>query len=205
MGWQEWIRTVEIEPAIAADKAAALERQVEALLRTGCRIIHVNAPDGGALEAVDILGPLVHRYEGIVDVHLGGEDFSMVAAVGADSITFDASAVEDIQAAIEAVHGTSAQVGVAFEIEVEPEQVATDSAGADLVLCVCVGEGAVERVRRLAVLLPAGVALQVEGDVSHENVQSLYHAGARVLVADRPIFEREDLPRAYRRLVQALA
>jgi pentose-5-phosphate-3-epimerase len=36
-------------------------------------------------------------------------------------------------------------------------------------------------------------------------VRELYGAGARVLVVGAAIFEREDLPRAYRRLVQALA
>ena len=53
--------------------------------------------------------------------------------------------------------------------------------------------------------LPRGVELQVEGDVSSDNIRSLARAGTRLLVADTPIFEREDLPRAYRRLVQALA
>jgi pentose-5-phosphate-3-epimerase len=47
--------------------------------------------------------------------------------------------------------------------------------------------------------------IQVGGGVSHENVRELYEAGARVLVVGTAIFEREDLPRAYRRLIQALA
>ena len=37
------------------------------------------------------------------------------------------------------------------------------------------------------------------------NVREFYEAGARVLVVGAAIFEREALPRAYRRLVQALA
>jgi pentose-5-phosphate-3-epimerase len=62
-----------------------------------------------------------------------------------------------------------------------------------------------ERLRRLSVRLRSGVALQVEGGVTHDNAQGLYKAGARLLVAHESIFMREDLPRAYRRLVQALA
>src|SRR5437868_862395 len=38
MPWSEWIRTVEIEPALDAVDAPSLERSVEALLRTGCRV-----------------------------------------------------------------------------------------------------------------------------------------------------------------------
>jgi pentose-5-phosphate-3-epimerase len=205
MGWDDWIRTVEIVPAISAYDAAKLETQVEALLRTGCRIIHVNAPEGGAHLAVSGLAPLMHRYEGIVDVHLFGDDFGMVAAAGADSITFDASAVQDVSAAIEAIRREGVQVGIAFGTGVAPEEIGAAAAGADLVLCECRGDDAVEHVRKVAELLSAGVALQVEGDVSHDTVAPLYAAGAKLLVTDQPIFEREDLPRAYRRLVQALA
>ena len=82
---------------------------------------------------------------------------------------------------------------------------AAGAEGADLVLCACAGADIVEHVRKVAGLLPPGVVLEVEGDVTNDNIRSLYLAGARVLVTGQPIFQREDLPRAYRRLVQALA
>ncbi len=47
--------------------------------------------------------------------------------------------------------------------------------------------------------------LQVDGGLGPDNVGQLYQAGADLLVAGTSIFGREDLPRAYRRLVQALA
>ncbi len=47
--------------------------------------------------------------------------------------------------------------------------------------------------------------IQVGGGITHENARALYDAGARAFVVGTAIFEREDLPRAYRRLVQALA
>jgi pentose-5-phosphate-3-epimerase len=205
MGWQQWIRTVEIAPGIAARDAVWREREVEALMRAGCRIIHLDSRTGDAQRAVSTLRPLMRKYEGIIDLHAGTEDFDALAGVGADSVTFDASAVDDVSAAIEALRRSIDQVGVAFGPDFEPTWVATVAAGADLILCAYSGEAAVERVRRLAGLLPAGVALQLEGDVSQDNVRALYGAGANVLIADKPIFEREDLPRAYRRLVQALA
>jgi ribulose-phosphate 3-epimerase len=63
---------------------------------------------------------------------------------------------------------------------------------------------AVERVRTLRGLIPPGVHIQVDGGVSDENVRDLGAAGADLFVAGTSIFGREDLPRAYRRLVQAL-
>jgi len=60
-------------------------------------------------------------------------------------------------------------------------------------------------LRRLSLRLQPGVVLQVGVGVTHDDALGLYKAGARLLVAHEAIFAREDLPRAYRRLVQALA
>jgi pentose-5-phosphate-3-epimerase len=207
VGWEAWIRTVEIAPAVDAAEAAAREHAVEALVRTGCKLVHVN---GGVLdsrrvgEAVAILAPLVHRFDGIVDLHVAGGEFDELAVAGADSITFDAASFFDVPAAIERVRATGVQAGVAFGAWVPDDELAEHAAAADLAV-ISGGVEAVARVRRIRELLPASVTIAVEGELEHDNVRSLYLAGARVLVADRTIFAREDLPRAYRRLVQALA
>jgi ribulose-phosphate 3-epimerase len=64
---------------------------------------------------------------------------------------------------------------------------------------------AMGRVRTLRKLLPDDVFIQVDGGVGPDNVRELYLSGAHLLVAGTSIFGREDLPRSYRRLVQALA
>jgi ribulose-phosphate 3-epimerase len=64
---------------------------------------------------------------------------------------------------------------------------------------------AIPRIRELRRLVPAGVFIQVDGGVGPENVRELYKSGASLLVAGTSIFGREDLPRSFRRLVQALA
>jgi len=66
-------------------------------------------------------------------------------------------------------------------------------------------EGALDRIRELVSLVSDGCFVQVDGGVNQDNVRSVYDAGARLLVTGSAIFGREDLPRAYRRLVQALA
>ena len=60
-------------------------------------------------------------------------------------------------------------------------------------------------LRLLSHALPPAVVIQVGGGISHENARELYDAGARVILVGTAIFGREDLPRSYRRLVQALA
>jgi ribulose-phosphate 3-epimerase len=60
------------------------------------------------------------------------------------------------------------------------------------------------RLERLRNALPPGKHIQVDGGVGPDNARRLYDMGATLLVAASSIFGREDLPRAYRRLVQSL-
>jgi len=223
--WDEWIRTVEIEPSLYAADFSRLGEQVEALLRTGARIFHFDVGDGHFVPPVTV-GPivlqsisgLVHRMDGVLDCHLMVDEpvkhFAAIAEAGGDSVTFHFEAVDDVPATIRAAREQELQVGIAFNPETSPEDVAAVAEGVDLVLCMSINPGysgqdfmpeAVERVRTLRKLVPGNVAIQVDGGLGPENVAELYEVGATLLVAGSAIFVREDLPRAYRRLVQALA
>jgi voltage-gated potassium channel Kch len=187
MGWDTWIRTVEIAPSLTAADPAA----VEALLRSGCRIFHIE----GDLELLASVAPLVHRYDGILDVRLGdAELFADAIARGADSVTVATAT----RALADEVSALGCELGVTSG-EALVEGVTLVSIDVDS------SASSVEHARRIAASLPDGVVLEVVGDLDHDGVRAFYDAGATVIVVGRSIFEREDLPRAYRRLVQALA
>jgi len=225
MPWSEWMRTVEVEPSLYAADFSRLGEQIEALLRAGCRVFHFDVGDGHFVEPVTMgtvvlqsISPLIHRYGGVIDVHLMVENptkyFEPVAAAGGDSATFHYEAAHDVPATIRAAREQELQVGLAFNPESNPSDVAAASRGVDLVLCMSIRPGysgqrfqerTYERVKELRGLLPDDVYIQVDGGVNDENIKPLYDNGARLLVAGSSIFGREDLPRAYRRLVQALA
>ncbi len=225
MTWHDWIRTVEIEPSLYGADFANLGDQVEALLRSECRIFHFDVGDGHFVEPITIgpivlqsISPLIHRYGGVIDVHLMTENpakyFEPVAAAGGDSVTFHYEAVFDVPATIRAARAQDLQVGVAFNPETEPEHVAEAAADADLALCMSIKPGysgqkfqveAFDRVKRLRAALPEQTVIQVDGGVNEENIRGLYDNGATLLVAASAIFGRDDPPRAYRRLVQTLA
>ena len=225
MPWRDWIRTVEIEPSLYAADFSRLGEQVEDLCRCGCRIFHFDVGDGHFVEPVTMgpivlkdVAPIVHRYQGAMDVHLMVENpvkyFEPVAAAGGDSVTFHYEAVDDVAATVRAAREHELQVGIAFNPESEPEDVAAVSADADIVLCMGIHPGysgqpfreeTFERVSRLRAALPEHIFIQVDGGVGPDNVRELFERGTRLLVAGSAIFAREDLPRAYRRLVQALA
>lgn len=205
MSWRDWIRTVEIEPALSAADPSLLDGQVEGLLRAGCRIFHLDVDEGG-YGLIESLAPLVHRYDGILDVHLAGGASVLEAVLrGADSVTVDPLG-RDAEAASGVARGQGRQFGIVFP-ESQPEGgLALDASAVDLVSVVVDDTTAsLAQVREIASDLPAGVFLQVEGDVNHDNVRAFRAVGATVFVVGRPLFEREDLPRTYRRLVQALA
>jgi ribulose-phosphate 3-epimerase len=225
MAWRQWIRTVEVEPSVYAADFGHLAEQVEVLLRTGARIFHFDVGDGHFVEPITMgpivlrsISPLVHQMGGALDCHLMVDNptrhFPQIAAAGGDSVTFHYEVVQDVPGTIAAAREHGLQAGVAFNPETDPDAVAAVARSADVVLCMSIHPGysgqdfmpdALERIARLRAALPRDLPVQVDGGIGAENIRTIYDAGATLLVAGSAIFEREDLPRAYRRLVQALA
>jgi ribulose-phosphate 3-epimerase len=225
VAWREWIRTVEIEPSLYAADFAIRGEQVDVLLRAGARVFHFDVGDGHFVEPITMgpivlqaVAPIVHGLGGAVDCHLMVDNpvrhFPQIARAGGDSVTFHFEAVEDVPGTVAAAREHGLEVGVAFNPGTEPEDVAAVAGDADLVLCMSIQPGysgqeflpdALERVERLRAALPEDIHIQVDGGIDNDNVRSVHDAGATLLVAGNAIYGREDLPRAYRRLVQALA
>ena len=74
MAWNEWIRTVEIEPSLYAADFANLGEQVDVMLRTGARIFHFDVGDGHFVEPITFgpivlqaIAPLVHASGGVLE------------------------------------------------------------------------------------------------------------------------------------------
>jgi ribulose-phosphate 3-epimerase len=225
MGWRDWIRMAEVEPSLYAADFSRLGDQVETLLRAGARVFHFDVGDGHFVEPITI-GPvvlasisrLVHERGGVLDCHLMVENpqrhIPQIAAAGGDSVTFHYEVVDDITAMIALAREHGLGVGLAFNPETQPEVVADVSDGVDVVLCMSIHPGysgqefmseAIERIRRLRRALPSSIHVQVDGGIAAENIREAFEAGATLFVAGAAVFGYEDLPRAYRRLVQALA
>jgi ribulose-phosphate 3-epimerase len=225
MPWDDWIRTVEIEPSLYAANFARLGEQIDVLMRAGVRIFHFDVGDGHFVEPITI-GPIVlqsisgqvHVQGGVLDCHLMTETpekhFRAIASAGGDSVTVHFEACDDLPAVARAARDHELQVGLAFKPESNVADVVAEADGFDLVLCMSIEPGysgqpfmpeAFDRIRRLRELLPPGQHIQVDGGVGADNIRQVREAGADLLVAGSAIFAKEDLTRAYRRLVQALA
>jgi ribulose-phosphate 3-epimerase len=224
MAWRDWVRTVEIEPSLYAADFAHLGEQVRYLLNAGARVFHFDVGDGHFVPPVTIgpvvlrsIAPMIHALDGRIDCHLMVDNpahhFQELAESGGDSVTFHVEAVEDVSDVIAQAREHGLEVGVALSPGTTVE-VAAEAAnrGADICLCMSINPGysgqefmeeAYERIERLRALVDCFV--QVDGGVNQDNVRQVHDAGADLLVVGSGIFAREDLPRAYRRLVQALA
>ena len=221
------MRAVEVEPSLYAADFARLGDQIQALLRAEARVFHFDVGDGYFVPPITIgpivlqaIAPIIHDAGGAVDCHLmifqPERHFEALAAAGADSVTVHFEACEDLPAVVHAARSHGLAVGLAFnpQTEVAAAAGAANHVGVDLVLCMSIHPGysgqefmpeALDRVRTLRSLVPESVPVQVDGGVGDDNIRAIHDAGATLLVAGTAIFGREDLPRAYRRLVQALA
>ena len=224
MAWRQWVRTVEIEPSIYAADFTRLGEQIQSLLDAGVRVFHFDVGDGHFIPPVTIgpivlrsIAPMIHRMDGRIDCHLMVDDpphhFEEIAASGGDSVTFHVEAVDDVGSVLAQARDHGLGAGVAFNpgtgVEVGAEAA---NLGADLCLCMSINPGysgqkllaeSYERIERLRGLVDCLV--QVDGGVNEENIGRVRKAGADLIIVGNGIFSHEDLPRAYRRLVQALA
>ena len=227
MGWNDWIRTVEVEPSLYAADFSQLGAQLDVLLRAGVRVFHYDVGDGHFVEPITI-GPIVlqsiskqiHDAGGYVDVHMMTETpekhFGAIKAAGGDSVTVHFEACPDLTSVVNAARANELYVGLAFKPETSPAYAAhaAISARVDLVLCMSIEPGysgqkfmpeAYDRIRTVRSVLPPNVPVQVDGGIGPDNIRKVRDAGASLFVAGSSIFGREDLPRAYRRLIEGLA
>jgi ribulose-phosphate 3-epimerase len=224
MAWKDWVRTLEVEPSLYAADFTRLGEQIEYLLNAGARVFHFDVGDGHFVEPVTIgpvvlksISPLIHEAGGVIDCHLMVDNperhFPQIKQAGGDSVTFHVEVSEEPWNTIKAARDLDLGVGVAFNPETEVETAVEAALGADFALCMSIHPGysgqdfmpdALWRIDRLRKQLPSTLFVQVDGGITAENIGDVRKVGADLIVAGSAIFDMEDLPRAYRRLVKEL-
>ena len=221
MSWLEWTRDVEIAPSIYAADLGRLGAQVGALLDAGTRIFHVDVGDGHFIPPVTIgsvvveaLAPLVRQRGGRLDCHLmvtnPDAQIPIMAAAGADSVTFHVEATDDAEATIEIARREGVQVGITLNPATSLTALASVSDSVDLALLMSVVPGysgqsflpeSIERLRELRAMVPRECKVQIDGGISAENVSLVREAGAEVIVAGSAVFGASEPAKAYGELV----
>ena len=226
MSWNDWVRTVEVEPSLYAADFSRLGEQIDVLLRTGVRVFHFDVGDGHFVEPITMgpivlqsIAPIIHAGGAFIDCHLMTETpekhFAAIKKAGGDSVTVHYEACPDLNSVVLAARAHDLQIGLAFKPETSAAYAAhaAISSHVDIVLCMSIEPGysgqefmpeAIDRIRVVRSVLPREVHVQVDGGIGPENIKAAHDAGASLFVAGTSIFGREDLPRAYRRLLEEL-
>ena len=199
-------------PSILSADFSRLGEQVSMVMDAGVRMIHVDVMDGhfvpnitlGPL-VVEAVAPLVHQRDGLLSVHLMIERpekyLEIFVRAGADAVSVHVEACPHLYHAIQSIKDLGAGAGVAINPGTDLVRVKEVLSLVDYVLVMTVNPGfggqrliasALEKVPRLRRILPAGVAIEVDGGVHQDNMRQVVETGANWVVAGSAVFGAAD-------------
>jgi ribulose-phosphate 3-epimerase len=214
---------LRVAPSILAADFSRLGEQVEQVMEAGARVIHVDVMDGHFVPPISIgamvcgsIRELVHRRDGILDVHLMVEGperrVEEFAEAGADTLSVHWEATPHVHYALKAVRDAGLRAGLAINPGTPPEAVAGLADAFDQLLCMTVNPGwggqpyietSTAKVARLRELLGADMPIEVDGGIDAETARETAAAGATLFVAGSSIFGTDDPAAAYREIAEA--
>ena len=225
VSWSERTREIEIEPSVYAADFNRLGEQIDALLDAGARVFHIDIGDGHFIPPVTIgspiveaLGPAVKERGGYLDCHLmvtnPDEQIPIVAAAGADSVTFHIEVTDDPTATVDLARREGVAAGVTLNPSTPVSALAPLADTVDLALLMSVVLGysgqiflteSIERLRELRELMRAGCRVQIDGGIGPENICEVRDTGADLMVAGSSIFAAASPADSYRELVSLVS
>jgi ribulose-phosphate 3-epimerase len=201
-------REVHLLPSILSADFSRLGEQVREVMDAGASIIHVDVMDGHFVPNITI-GPLVvaalasdvHSRGGYFSVHLMIEHPQEFAEAfvkaGADAVTVHAEACTHAYHVLQAIRGLGASPGVALNPGSDVSRIGEVAELVDHVLVMTVDPGfggqeligaALEKLPELRRMLPAQVAIEVDGGVHRDNIRQVVEMGGNWVIAGSAVF-----------------
>ena len=192
-----------LAPSILSADFKILGEQLRITEEAGAQYIHFDVMDGMFVPSISFGMPVLSSIKGttaqVLDVHLMVVEperyIEEFAKCGADSITVHQEACEDLQKAVDLIHGCGVKAGISIKPGTPVETLIPylDQAEMFLIMSVEPGFGgqpfipkSFERIRQLRRLLEErGIEadIEVDGGIYHSNVAEVLEAGANVIVS----------------------
>jgi ribulose-phosphate 3-epimerase len=198
----------QIAPSILSADFSRLGEEIKAVEKAGADLIHVDVMDGHYVPNITI-GPGVvsslRKATGLpFDVHLMIEDpdryIDAFVDAGSNIITVHAEAVIHLHRTVQTIKEKGVKVGVSLNPSTPLACVEEILPDIDLLLIMTVNPGfggqkfisgmlpKIRKARELAQTRGLKMAIEVDGGVTAENIDTLAEAGADIFVAGAAIF-----------------
>jgi len=215
---------VQIVPSILSADFARLGEDIAKVERGGARMLHVDIMDGHFVPNLTMGPPVVKSIRKVtgltLDLHLMITDPDTYAPVfieaGADQVSVHYEATRHLDRTLRLIQSHGARAGVVLNPATPVALLEDVIEIVDYVLVMSVNPGfggqefipnslkkirSLDRVRRERRL---DFAIEIDGGVSHDNVESIVQAGCNWLVAGSHVFRSAD-PAATVKQMQHLA